>query len=67
MSKPDGGPALPSPISLLATGMMLRDVFAITALLGIMTDPNRTVPIPVEQFTRMAFEIADAMLAERAK
>jgi hypothetical protein len=52
------------------TGMLLRDWFAGQAMLGFLSgpglierDPNRR-PTPV---ARLAYEFADAMLAERLK
>lgn len=63
----DGGPAFPiwtedMPVEGSA-GMSLRDYFAGQALAGIMANTRSTDPaICVE---RLAYEIADAMLAVR--
>ena len=47
------------------SGMSLRDYFAGQALAGLMADPNAEgTP---EAFARIAYQIADAMIAERNK
>lgn len=79
MKKSDGGPAFPRPIgayqeigggewSQSQTGMTLRDWFAGQALMGIVTayalgKGDWLLPDMVYQ----AYEVADAMLAERSK
>lgn len=47
-------------------GMTLRDWFAGQALMGMLTSPaNDSVPMP--RYASAAYEIADAMLAERER
>ena len=69
MKKPDGGNAFPrvAPESecFVREGMTLRDWFAGQALNGICADPKYT-PEP-EEYGRLAYEIADVMIAERDK
>ncbi len=64
--KQDGGPAFPIPavsgIHGTHTGMSLRDWFAGLVIGGMAARTNTTV-----SFAKIAYEIADAMLAERAK
>lgn len=67
MAKDDGGSAFP-PSEYLG-GMTLRDYFAGRALLGLYSfvrpaDPADQAP---RRFAQIAYEVADAMLAERAK
>ena len=79
MSNLNNPPAFPTPvpddilnkqghnITVLA-GMTLRDYFAGKALQGIMTDwRNTPAKYTVEILAKEMYEIADAMLAERAK
>lgn len=64
----DGGPAFPVPDEGQgwgAAGMTLRDWFAGQALAGMLADPN--VPGKPRQTSEAAYELADAMLAARAK
>lgn len=55
----------------IAEGMTLRDWFAGQALAGILPVCARDTPTPDETptqaFARKAYDLADAMLAERAK
>jgi len=75
VSKPDGGPAFPTGElrSLNAmherygnmSGMTLRDYFAAAVVIGGIAHPrSNTDAIAHAQF---AYEVADAMLAERDK
>jgi len=67
MSKPDNPPAFPCSIhmkggdKLSFPGMTLRDYFAGQALLACNRGSSSV------EFARMAYSIADAMLAERAE
>ena len=69
-----GGPAFPRPTSHLPnvetswsqTGMTLRDWFAGQALSG-MTANSAVAPASSEDWAHGAYELADAMIAERAK
>ena len=74
MSKEDGGPAFPysalSPEGVEvykdSDGMTLRDYFAAKAMQGFMS--RSLIPgFDEEMIALKAYEIADAMLAERAK
>jgi hypothetical protein len=50
-------------------GMTLRDYFAGQALIGLMSDPGLR-PSRLDEFAHMAerlYQVADALLAERAK
>lgn len=59
-------PAFPVPDNTTGgSGMTLRDYFAGQALMGMLAD-HTGVPIP-ERFAQLSYEIADAMLKERAK
>jgi len=51
---------------LWATGMTLRDWFAATIIGAMVADPNGKTP-KFEQLAALAYNAADAMLAERAK
>ena len=72
MSKPDGGPAFPHTLEIrygngnqgssVYGGMSLRDWFAGQALNSIITGG-----FPVPNIAKAAYEVADAMLAERSK
>ena len=63
----DGGPAFPQALesSMRWNGMTLRDYFAAAAIQGLMT------PLRKEDWPRnlavWAYEMADAMILERAK
>lgn len=67
----DGGPAFPiqhddRPGAYEAhPGMSLRDWFAGQALAGVLAD--HTLRGTAKSFAEKAYELADAMLAERAK
>lgn len=80
MSKPDNPPAFPSPMipewSEGANGMTLRDYFAGQVIPAVIaaTSAGRHHPVRFGENTtlhqgmaRDAYEMADAMLAERAK
>lgn len=79
MSTPnDGGPAFPgpsdyrqdgSPVWGGATGMTLRDWFAGQALAGLLASQiHGMTNVPSKgPFARLAFDAADAMLAEKSK
>ncbi len=63
--KPDGGPAFPLP-DYTRSGMTLQDWFAGEALQGLVANGNvRLERLPV--VARVAYEYADAMIAERNK
>ena len=76
MSNKTGGPAFPVPLdtammanlgpSTGAMGMTLRDYFAAKAMQGILTDPSWKGFVETSM-AAMAYEVADAMLAERNK
>lgn len=68
----DGGPAFPLPMSLLETGMSLRDWFAGMAIpLASRWEeqaPTYTTPEPSYRgIAERAYFLSDAMLAERDK
>lgn len=76
----NGGAAFPSqpvmemsqshfaqPIYHRADGMSLRDYFAGNALIGLCANDRWNATNQVESVVRSAYELADAMLAERAK
>lgn len=76
MSKDHGGPAFPIPMNPgeiyeyhgKADGMTLRDSFAIGALQTVSAYPAEDVSTwHADDFARHVYEIADAMLKERAK
>lgn len=82
MTKETGGPAFPEHLAVTESseihcgdaGMTLRDYFAAKALPTAMRAPWRDVGyVPVDgltdfqQYARLAYQMADAMLAERAK
>ena len=64
----NGGPAFPNPYQLAANqGMTMRDYFAAKAMQGILSD---TLGAGLETFNvearaKMAYRMADAMLAVR--
>lgn len=73
MSTPnDGGPAFPvehntihngKQITFPSNGMTLRDYFAGQALAGMLADSERSGTL--EEYTRYAYDFADAMLKAR--
>ena len=73
MSKDHGGPAFPVPLNPgeqydvhgPADGMTLRDYFAAKAMQGALANPE--VKETAGARSEWAYEIADAMLKERAK
>lgn len=76
MSKDNGGPAFPSGNDVIFgewstnghAGMTLRDYFAAKALQGICASENHLDRIgSFEGAARTAYELADAMIAERNK
>ena len=72
MSKENGGPAHPSSNGIRLgdmtsgghTGMSLRDYFAAMAMQGLLAGQVRA---PIDRRAEVAYEMADAMLKERAK
>jgi hypothetical protein len=66
MSKHDNPPAFPTRYAddPLTQGMTLRDWFAGQALAGIMAQSSQAL---LTADARFCYEMADAMLAERAK
>ena len=81
MSKDNGGPAFPtgktiskkvdglrglSKIISDGSGMTLRDYFAAKAMQGLCADPEMQ-GTHMSDISRQSYELADAMLAERAK
>ena len=67
--KPTGGPAFPragDDQTFAEQGMTLRDWFAGQALSG-MTANSAVAPASSEDWAHGAYELADAMIAERAK
>lgn len=65
--KYDGGPAFPVTTAnfALAYGMTLRDWFAGQALAGLMAYPGGSAS--TAERVAATYQIADAMIAERAK
>lgn len=66
MSKTTGGPAFPvnhDPRNGWPIGMTIRDYFAAAALQGY----SHSMYLPVEAVAAAAYEMADAMLAQRTK
>ena len=75
----DGGAAFPVQALSLhtgeyvdgATGMSLRDYFAVQALMGMIAFPDNegraSVDVWAKELSEHAYKYADAMLAERAK
>ena len=76
MSKQTGGPAFPRARSAdpgeyhkpetyhAQEGMDLRDYFAAKAMQGICADPS-IAPPSASMIASLAYEVADAMIAER--
>jgi len=79
MSKETGGPAFPAPYGVghvTTEGMTLRDYFAAAAMQGIYACPVQLYradgtpmpdPLTTADIAKMAYEEADAMIAERDK
>ena len=73
MTRDDGGPAFPDHIDLHNTeivdipGMFLRDYFAGQALAGLCAFYKLNTPEDQDTISKMAYQLSDAMLAERAK
>jgi hypothetical protein len=75
MKTNDGGPAFPQNGSLQigdmsyqgSTGITMRDYFAAKAMLGYMTSGFANFGNNHSVFAKDAYEMADAMLKERAK
>lgn len=65
MSKRNGGPAFPQ-IDQLTTisGMTLRDYFAAKVMQALIANPDNTT---YDFISKHAYEMADAMLAERER
>jgi hypothetical protein len=57
----DGGPAYPQPREFMDQGLSVRDVFACHAL------PLAGKGLSIAGVARMAYEVADAMIARRAR
>ena len=70
MSERDGGPAYPVPglqNDEAFNGMSLRDYFAAQALQGSLSALSENSPHNPSWLAKWAYDMADAMLAERAK
>jgi hypothetical protein len=77
MSDKDGGPAFPIPTNQIwesKYGMSMRDYFAAKVMQGMIANGDwvsrmakRTGSAPAECTSVAAYEVADAMLLERAK
>ena len=83
MNRDNGGPAFARPVSLREDGLMvengsegmtLRDYFAAKALPAAMTAIWRDIGYKpqdglsdIQQHARLAYQMADAMILERAK
>lgn len=71
--KENGGPAFPVVDGDLYScyGMSLRDYFAAAALPQLQNLQHKLQldghKVPIEEFVNLAYEVADAMLAERSK
>jgi hypothetical protein len=63
VDRDDGGPAFPTNLS--DDGMSLRDYFAAKAMQSIMADGKQYSGF--DEIAEYAYEVADAMLAERSK
>lgn len=66
MNVPYSGAAFPGSNNVHQAGMTLRDYFASAALTGIMSRPEHE-RADAENIPLLAYALADAMLAERAK
>lgn len=69
MSKPDGGPAFPLPDGNwnLSGGLSVRDYFAAQVLPEVYRYAKSVLCECAATMAEEAYEIADAMLAERVK
>ena len=78
MSAPDGGPAFPLTASHSTQWMTLRDYFAAKALISVISSPRQWRLKPSGKksmvyartsthYAELAYRVADAMIAERAK
>jgi hypothetical protein len=66
--KQDGGPAFPAEHGLSKSGMSLRDWFAGQALVGLAREISDDITVHRRNgIASDAYELADAMLAERSK
>lgn len=74
----DGGPAFPQmdayvnaagekPVYVAQGGATVRDLFAGLALVGLIANPEPINARTAYEAAKCAFELADAMIAERAK
>lgn len=63
MSDKDGGPAFPSDLD---EGMSLRDYFAGQVVATILNGTSKPLEM-LSHVAKTAYQMADAMLAERAK
>jgi len=74
----DGGPAFPTenapgessygyPTMVRSAGMSLRDYFAAHALHGLIASNDEDAGDRITDLPAYAYQIADAMIAERAK
>ena len=70
----DGGPAFPvidderTRLPIYSTsGMTLRQWYAGMAMVGITASPKTVAKISPDEVAACAYEVADAMLAEREK
>lgn len=67
MSKENGGPAFPIVVGdQMTQGMTLRDYFAAKALNGLCADGS-TAGTKMADLVAECYDLADAMLLERAK
>jgi len=65
--KDTGGPAFPTDHNKnVAEGMTLRDYFAAKAMQGILSGRNG-LSLECDKWAIAAYELADAMLAERSE
>ena len=64
MTKPDGGPAFPSP-NHSAQGLSIRDWFAGQVLANIWGDGWQSTVGYIPGLAEYAYQVADAMLKER--
>ena len=67
MSDKTGGPAFPSSLSDLGSGMTLRDYFAAKAMQGICAGHEDPQPYTWKQLAEWSYLAAEAMLVQREK